>query len=178
MRLVAGLVTLWLLVTAIPVAGQSIGGVSLRLGETRAETLRLLSQAYTVDSSSGLVRSKAGPHYVFPGVVGFSDGRLVWVSRSWMPQSQDHREVVRAVVAALGSGVGETATRACNVTHWRQSAPDTEQQGVDLICEPGHAVRIAVVRLSPPGSTEPKDFVLVEETWGSRPGATAGRPRQ
>lgn len=150
------------------VTAQVIGSVRLRLGQTRAETLRLLDEFYRVDSAGGLVVSKAGPPYDAPGSVVFSNDRLVRVNRSWRPQSKNYLVAVRSVIAAIRAGAGTKVPRVCQLDHWQRTDPGVEDAGVDIVCEPGHSVQISIVRLVLPGSTEPEDNLVLSETWDSR----------
>jgi hypothetical protein len=144
-----------------------VGPVSLVLGESRSAALSKLRAEFQVDSmasASGdqwLVKDRGGPPYVFRAWVGFSKGRLTYLSRSWDAGApRDEQAVLRAVVRAL-SQLSDSSNWNCDVSGSRSAQPGSETELITITCGT-HSVTISV------GSVGTSPASGIEESWKVR----------
>jgi hypothetical protein len=112
------------------VQSQVLGGVPLNFGSTRTEVVERLGSRFEVDDN-GVVVSVAGPPFTLVGAVGFTDGKLDFVSRTWDAVPADEQAVTRAVVRALTQLQGESD---CTIHEERSATPSQELEGVRIEC--------------------------------------------
>ncbi len=151
---------------AAPVAGQEvlIGSVPVRLGESRAAVLKKLGAEYRLDSTSTprrtdqwFVWTRGGPPFRVAAMVGFTRGRLWFLSRGWDPATPTEGDVMRTVVRALSQLVDRPG-QSCEVVASHSSEPDADTELVTVTCG-GHSVTISV------GSVGADLSSGINETW-------------
>ena len=128
-----------------PLSAQvSFSGTEVRLGEARDEVMDRLSSRFVLQA----VGEEGDDQWVlqarYPsnlgrsiGNVRFSEGRLVFISRSWGPdQGEDSFAGLQAVIGALAQVVG-SSTATCSVSASRHEEPGAISDQVEIRCGRG-----------------------------------------
>jgi len=144
-----------------------VGPVTLTLGESRAAVLKKLGAEYRLDSTTATPESdqwfvweRGGPPFLVAASIGFTGGRLTFISRAWQPAASDKGTVLRAAVRALSQLAGRPG-QSCDVSSSRSSEPNSETELVTVTCG-GHSVTISV------GSVGTDLSSGINETWRLR----------
>ena len=158
------------MLVAKSLGAQTIGMVSLRLGEPQASALAKLSQYYTLDSSIavtgvwGVDERGTSPSNSL-GAVAFREGRLFIVGRSWEPDSADTQSFAITVIRALARLETESP---CRVAHNGQSSPNGNAfEDVEVDCG-NHWIRISTTKV------RGRQTQQINESWQ----ADSSRPKE
>lgn len=146
-----------------PLLSQTIGQVSLHLGEPQAVVVSRLSAYYTIDSSmkaTGIwtVRERSASSQQRLGTLVFSNDRLEIVGRGWEPDAASAQSFAQTLIRAMSQLENGSS---CRLAHDGKSFPNgNATESVEVYCG-DHQVRVAVV------TVDGRRDQQISESWRS-----------
>jgi hypothetical protein len=150
-----------------PGATVTLAGQTLALGMAEADVLKgfqdywlpILTTKGKGPYSSWMIRSRNGPPYEVAGSISCREGRLVYVAKSWTPQtSQQAFAFADAVFGAMSSFVRD-GYRACVLNTRNVDEPRSQVRTVSILCG-GKRIDIRALRLEGSGDLAAVDEIL------------------
>jgi hypothetical protein len=154
---------------AQPGATVTLAGQTLALGMAETDVLKgfqdywlpILTTKGKGPYSSWMIRSRNGPPYEVAGSISCREGRLVYVAKSWTPQTSQQAFAFADAVFLFWtiSGFVRDGYRACVLDTRNVDEPGSQVRTVSILCG-GKRIEVSALRIAGSGEFAGVDEIL------------------